>query len=213
MKANILFLAMLVLLGAPASAGKQDIAAPQDDEEAAEAQQQKKALKQKEQKQEEQRQYLYQWTDGKGVVHITDDLAKVPKQYRQNARKLESRTDEEEKAGAPSPPARTVPSTYDDAQEREAEQKDEWQQRMRAARRTLANAERRYRELEQRRDAAIMSWGGPASGRLQGREEAARIEAEMKQAQQQIEAARREIEVTIPDDARKAGIPPGWLRE
>jgi hypothetical protein len=32
--------------------------------------------------------YLYQWTDEKGVVSITDDLNKVPKVYRDKALKL-----------------------------------------------------------------------------------------------------------------------------
>ena len=32
--------------------------------------------------------YLYQWTDDKGVVYITDDLAKVPQVYRDKALKL-----------------------------------------------------------------------------------------------------------------------------
>ena len=207
MKAEILSLVVLVLAGTPGIATPQYAIAQQNNEEPA-AQQKKDA-----QNQEEQKQYLYQWTDGKGVVHITDDLTKVPRQYRQNARKLESPAGEEEKRSEAGSSVQTAPAPYDETQEREADLKDEWQQRMRTARRTLANAERRYQELEKKRDEAIMSWGGPASGRLEGREEAARIEAEMKQLQQQMEEIRREIEVTIPDEARKAGIPPGWLRE
>ncbi|HTF99005.1 MAG TPA: DUF4124 domain-containing protein, partial [Nitrospirota bacterium] len=163
--------------------------------------------------QEEQKQYLYKWTDSKGVVHISDDLNKVPKQYRQNARRLESQAGEEEKPGASSPRVQKAPPVYDDAQEREADLKEEWQQRIRSAKQRLADAERRYQEIKKKRDEAVMSWGGPASGRLEGREEAAKLEEEMNQVQREVEAARTEIEITIPNDARKKGIPPGWLRE
>ena len=36
----------------------------------------------------ELKKITYQWTDDKGVVYITDDLAKVPQVYRDKALKL-----------------------------------------------------------------------------------------------------------------------------
>ena len=38
------------------------------------------------------------------------------------------------------------------------------------------------------------------------------LTAEIASAQKDLEAARREV-AEFPDDARQAGIPPGWLRE
>jgi hypothetical protein len=35
----------------------------------------------------------------------------------------------------------------------------------------------------------------------------------MKQVQKEKDDARNEVEVVIPEAARKAGVPPGWLRE
>lgn len=32
---------------------------------------------------------FYQWTDAWGVIHLTDDFRKVPKQYQKSAKKLE----------------------------------------------------------------------------------------------------------------------------
>src|SRR5512147_220278 len=59
---------------------------------------------------EEQKSYIYQWTDGTGVVHITDSLDKVPKPYRPNARRLEAVPEEgaapdrpRQQGSAPSP--------------------------------------------------------------------------------------------------------------
>jgi hypothetical protein len=208
MKAGILFITVVFLAGFTAFAQTRSVMAGQNEDAGASQQNKKDA-----QKQDDQKQYLYQWIDGKGVVHVTDNLNKVPKQYRSNARRMESAPGELENQSEPKPQVRTAPPNYQDKEEQEAEQKDEWLERMRAAKRKLANAEKHYQELEKKRDAAIMSWGGPSSGRLEGREEAARIEEEMKQVRQEIEDARNDIDVRIPDAARKAGIPPGWLRE
>jgi hypothetical protein len=156
--------------------------------------------------------YLYQWTDEKGVISITDDLDKVPKVYRDKALKLtQPKTEDvdqkqqvQKQSGYPSGSG---------SEAADASGKAVWQQRMRGARQRLEAAEKRYHELDQRRNELLQSWGGPASGRLDTRTDADRIEQEMKGVQSQIDAARNELDVVIPEEARKAGIPPGWLRE
>jgi hypothetical protein len=155
--------------------------------------------------------YLYEWTDSKGGVHITDDLGEVPERYRSKSRKIEIPKGEE--VG----PEQQVqeqgePSTDSEAKEAE-DAKAEWQQRLKDWKKRLANAEKRYRDLDQKRLEALGKWGGVASGQLEGRVEAERIEQEMKEVQVEIDEARNMIEVIIPEEARRAGIPPGWLRE
>ncbi len=162
------------------------------------------------QEQKEKKSYLYQWTDDKGVTHITDELGKVPKKYRDKALTLESSKEGEAAQGQQK---RASPSDYTREEEREANQKAHWQQRMREAKQRLADAEQRYRDLDQRRSELLGRWGGVASGRLQEREEAERITKEMQQVQREIDNARNQVEVVIPDEARKAGAEPGWLRE
>lgn len=165
-------------------------------------------------KQEERKNVLYQWTDGKGVVHITDDLNKIPGKYRPNARRLETTPEAEGTPGGPGQqPGVSPPPGYSDDEERDADRKAEWQLRMKVAKQKLADAERRYRELEEKKNILLQGWGGPASGHLEGREEADRIDQQMKQVQKEIDDARNYIEVGLPDEARKAGVPPGWLRE
>ncbi len=164
-----------------------------------------------EKKQEERKSVLYRWIDDRGNVHITDNLNKVPEKYRPNARRLETTEKAPEDAGPPREQGVSPYSGYD--AERDADLREEWQGRMKAAKRTLADAERRYRELEQKRNSLLQSWGGPASGHLEGREEAERMAREMNEVQKEIDAARNQIENVIPDEARKAGVPPGLLRE
>jgi hypothetical protein len=156
--------------------------------------------------------FLYQWTDQKGVVHIADGLDKVPKDYREKAIKLNQPKNED----AGQEQQVQEPSVYPSgaaSEAADASAKAAWQQRMRNARQRLASAETRYQQLAQRRDELLGSWGGPASGQLAGRAEADRIEQEMKDVQKEIDQAQNDLDVVIPENARKAGIPPGWLRE
>jgi hypothetical protein len=160
--------------------------------------------------QEPKKHIIYQWTDGKGVVHITDQLGKVPERYRSTARRVEAPAGE----GTESIEQQSPPDSGNvDEENREADLKEDWQQRMKEAKRHLADLEQRYRELDQKRTELLGKWGGVASGHLEDKAEAERIGQEMKQVQQEIGDARNQVEVVIPDEARKAGIPPGWLRD
>jgi hypothetical protein len=155
---------------------------------------------------ESRKSYLYQWTDDQGVVHITD-VGSIPQKYRDKAIIMEQSRSKEESVQPGSSPR--VP----DEEGADADAKAEWQLRMTNARNRLADAEQRYADLDQKRQEALGRWGGPASGQLSGPADAAQIEEQMRAVQKEIDNARREIEIVIPDEARKAGVPPGWLRE
>lgn len=161
---------------------------------------------------EEKKSYIYQWTDGKGVVHITDGLDKVPEPYRPHARRLEAAP--EEGAAQKQPGQQGVSSpTGNGGEQREAQQKAMWRQRMSDAKQRLAAAEQRYREIDQRRTYLLGQWGTPVYAPPEARIEAERLAREMQIVQKEIDDARNQLEVAIPEEARKAGVPPGWLRE
>lgn len=159
----------------------------------------------------QQKSYLYQWTDDRGVVHISDSLGNVPKKYRGKALKIEELETKEESAQQQEKAVK--PSGAADQDYIDAEIKAEWQDRIRAARQRLANAQRRYQELERKRNEEVAKSGASPIGQLEGRVKAQQMEAEMQQAQKDIDDARNEVENDIPEEARKAGVPPGWLRE
>jgi hypothetical protein len=161
---------------------------------------------------EQQKSYLYQWTDDRGVVHVTDDLGTVPKKYRNKALRIEESTGGSEEA-AQSQQQLTRPSRTESDDDLDQERKAEWQQRLKQARKRVADAQRRYQDLDLKRNELLTRWAGGASGNIGVKLEADRIEQEMKTVQQEIEDARNELENVIPDEARKAGVPPGWLRE
>jgi hypothetical protein len=158
------------------------------------------------------KQYLYEWTDTKGGVHITDDLGDVPERYREKARKIEIPRGkeigpEQKTQGETESPSGAA------AEEREAASKAAWQERLRQWKKRLADARKRYSDLDQQRTEALGQWRGASSGHLEGRVEAERITREMEGVQREIDEARDMVETVIPEEARRAGIPPGWLRE
>lgn len=162
--------------------------------------------------------YLYQWRDERGVVNVTDSLDKVPPKYRSRATKLlqpGTGKDDEEIRGDTRKMEQPQNFDTDTSPDRDEFRKAVWQQRMLDAKHRLTAAESRYRQIEQRRND-LMSGVGSSGAALPTQEtldELKELDGELATARINAEKARKELEVTIPDDARRAGIPPGWLRE
>ncbi len=156
---------------------------------------------------------LYTWTDKDGVVHVTDSLDKVPKEYRTKIQQTEQGTPRgnvEIESQAPATSPSTVQGSGNDAA-----LKAQWQSRMRNAKRQLKSAEDRYQELLRRKNDLQAQWGssGAALPPQQVLDEMKQLDNEMSSAKSEIDSARDQIDNVIPDEARRAGVPPGWLRE
>lgn len=161
---------------------------------------------------EAEKRLLYEWTDDTGVVHLTDGLGKVPREFRDRATVKEQSSAEKREANGqqrPVAPPFSVPYEISDESLRSA-----WQQRMAAAKNRRAAAETRYRDLLKVRDSLQEQWGYGLYGYTP---EAARrleeLDVMIAQTKREMDAAEENVRVTIPEEARKAGIPPGWLRE
>ncbi len=156
---------------------------------------------------------LYKWTDKDGVVHVTDSLEKVPKDYRSKAVRIGeegSGSSEASQAQSPAPPA---PSDHDGGND--AALKAQWQSRMRDAKRRLQYAEEKFQQLAKQKSDLQAQWGsaGAALPPQSVLDEMKQLDADMANAKTEIDNARDMIDNVIPDEARRAGIPPGWLRE
>jgi chromosome segregation ATPase len=161
--------------------------------------------------------YLYQWKDDQGVVNVTDSLDKVPQNYRSQATQLlqpgagkeeQRRTETREGEQSQNRDAGT-------SLDRDESRKAQWQQRMLDAKRRLTAAEDRYNQIEQRRNE-LASKSGSSGAALPTQEmldEMNRLDGELEGARIAVDRARNEVDVIIPDEARKADVPPGWLRE
>jgi hypothetical protein len=161
----------------------------------------------------ERKSYLYQWTDDSGGIHITNGLGNVPEQYRSKARIMEESRSDEGEQGQQTQNVSGGTAGPESEEATEEGRKAEWQDLIREWKTRLDQAEKRYRELDQQRTALLMSSGGPAYGPIENKVKAEQIAQQMKEVQQQIHEARNMLDVVIPEDARKAGVPPGWLRE
>ncbi len=172
------------------------------------------AAAQTDEQKDKNRRYLYEWTDDRGNVHVTDDFGDVPEKYRDKVRRVEMAPKPGQGQGREVQEETAPPPSRESEQESdEASKKAEWQQRLRDWKKRLAEAEKRYADLEQERNELLRRRGTPAYAPPGDRIKAQQIEQEMEQVKKEIAEARNMIDVVIPDEARKAGIPPGWLRE
>ncbi len=169
------------------------------------------AISAQEKDKEQKKSYLYEWTDDKGTVHITDGLGKVPERYRTKARILET-LEKEDNGGDRNAAGGTVTPTGP-PKVGDEELGAAWRDKISEWKDTLADAEKRYRELAQERRSLFERYAVPAYAPAGVRLRAEQIDEKLKEIQKEIDEARNMIDVVIPEEARKAGVPPGWLKE
>ncbi len=156
---------------------------------------------------------LFTWTDKDGVVHVTDSLDKVPAEYRSKAQQPDqgaSGGNVEVQSQSAAPPAAPAQGGGSDAA-----LKAQWQARMLDAKRRLQYAQDKYDQLYRRKSDLQAQWGsaGAALPPQSVLDEMNRLDADMAAVKAEIDKAKDQINNVIPDEARRAGIPPGWLRE
>jgi Domain of unknown function (DUF4124) len=156
---------------------------------------------------------LFTWTDKDGVVHMTDSLDKVPNEYRSKAQRTGNGASGP--AVVPEALSPTKPATSDQGRGNDAALKAQWQSRMLDAKRQLQYAENNYQRLEKRKSDLQAQWGssGSALPPQNVLDEMKQLDVDLSRAKAEIGNAKDQINNVIPDEARRAGIPPGWLRE
>ena len=185
----------------------------------------------------------YKYKKGDGSVVYTDNLAELPAERRSyynqqkaereaRRRELEARVGKDELARQEAETAKAELAKQQleesvrrerlariDAQLRERTErrkvteadKAKWQGRMRGARAKLAQLLTDFGRAKE----TFESLGTRASHTLlPGQaEELERARAQVAQLETEIDATVLEIEETIPEEARVAGVPPGWIRD
>ena len=164
----------------------------------------------------ENKRFLYQWTDDQGGAHITDDAQKIPQNYRSRATQIGQPA--AGKVGTDGPAQRDLPSAGRDAGDaavEEALKKAEWQQRMIDAKLRLRLAEDNFGQLENRKRELQAQWGsaGAALPTQEAMDEMKQLDVDLVTAREAVDKARDVVTNVIPDEARRAGVLPGWLRE
>lgn len=169
---------------------------------------------------------VYQWTDGKGVVHFTDDPGKIPKKFHDTVLELRP-PDKEKPKGIPSeegiesgPPPESPPKPAS-ASEPERSQvlpsepvdfhghtRDWWRQRVQEWQNKKADAQANLTDARERlgHERFLNATTGNME-RIQG------ISAEVSKYEAEVREAENMLTDGLPDEARKAQAPPGWLRD
>ncbi len=146
----------------------------------------------------------YEWTDDAGVVHLTDNLAELPLRYRDRVRELpvpdQPPSRDDQPSAVPQPPSPPSAPTADvdfRGHDRQwwRQYLQDWRGRKATAEQSLAEARDRYNRLY----SSHQSLGD--------------VRREIEQYETDLREADRMLNDVIPDEARKAGAPPGWLRE
>jgi hypothetical protein len=154
---------------------------------------------------------FYQWQDDQGVVHLTDDLQNVPERYRDRVREI---TLPDEKSGPseapPAPPTTEGQQGFQPPEETDSEghNREWWRNRIEGWRETKAEAEQQLADARERLNTIPLTLAEVT--RAQKRRE---IQLEIETYEKQIQEADRMLKEVLPEEARKAGAPPGWLRE
>jgi uncharacterized protein involved in exopolysaccharide biosynthesis len=171
---------------------------------------------------------VYKWVDKKGRVHYTDNPDQLPEPQRSRVldeleKKIEKERKRREKLKEqgidvperlpPPPPPRAQkqgphPATNRLKQRQAAKAK--WSGMAERARERVASLEEKCAELKAERDRDNqdrLTMSRPGAGQRYQKSRTA-----YQDCQKNLEAARHYLEVELPEQARKNGVPPGWIR-
>jgi hypothetical protein len=153
---------------------------------------------------------VYQWTDDQGNIGFTDDPDTIPEKYRQNAERMDGKTvPKKQKTNiAPAIPPSTV-SNGDIHLDDNGRDELWWRTRMQ----DLRNRKNELLGEKEKLAAGTNSLGKLGLGSIEANQQAKDTEKQLQQLDSEIKAIEQELTVSIPEEARMANAPPGWLRE
>ena len=165
---------------------------------------------------------VWQWTDKEGTTYITDNKAKIPEEYRETAKNLNWNNSSNDQNvfhdTLTQPDTVILEEPYVDGivdTEHEAALREEWREKMLAIEQEQAEIESKLAQAteDQKYKKREVDWY------LRNDYPADYMIAELKGIERYIEDLEEEL-TTIPPqidalqiEARKAGVPPGYLRE
>ena len=152
----------------------------------------------------------YQWTDKDGNVGFADSLEKVPPKYRPSAKRLdESKESTKTFQRVPSAPGRnnTMPPSPSDQGAPYAA----WRGRLEAARAELEELRAKRRKAQEEYDNLL--YLRHMRSRNLDPETEAQAASKISELDKQVRAKEYEVNTAIPDEARRAGVPPGMLSQ
>ncbi len=153
---------------------------------------------------------FYKWVDHDGREFYTNDLEKVPAEYRGSATSVEVRDDRvsvDHSAASDSGLATATASP--EHKDKYGRGEEYWKKRAENLRRQIREKQDDYDLLVQKeRDAERKSAGRHAKSKKSSSQDKKKAALEKKLAR-----LRHELDVELPEEARKADAYPGWIRD
>jgi hypothetical protein len=152
---------------------------------------------------------LYQWRDADGREHYADDISKVPEQYRPRSQKVMLQDDRmiaDDSKVEKKRPQQKLPAAMQ-AVDRNGKGEEWWRHRAESLRSQLKD---QVEQLTRLRKEAKEDQGGVT---IRTRRCLSSYQRQKDQLDQRIAQLKYQLEVELPDEARKAGAYPRWIRE
>jgi len=156
---------------------------------------------------------FYRWTDGDGREFFTNEKEKVPPEYRDSARAVEMH---DERVSVGGKPAGGSPRSVKVQEHKDKYGKGEehWRKRAEKLRRQLRKEQDEHAAVVKQIEAAEQPRSvGSSPQQKKDAAGAASLKKKKAQLERKVERTKRELEVDLPEEARRADAYPGWLRE
>jgi len=152
---------------------------------------------------------FYRWVDKDGKEFFTNEREKIPREYRENAAAVPTDAAKVSIGEKAAPQGKTTPGVQEH-KDRHGRGEEYWRKRADKLRKELASIEDKYDLVlkQEKKEKDHPRKTGTAVGKKRN------SAWEKKKASLEKELARkkRELEVELPDEARKADAYPGWIR-
>lgn len=156
---------------------------------------------------------FYRWVDREGKESFTNDREQVPQEYRNNAAAV--KTDERRvSVGEKTASTGKASASLKDHKDKYGKGEEHWRKRSAKLRKELAALQDKYDLiLKQERDDENKP--KKLTAKNSGNKKKSKSSREKKKETLEKDVARKkhELEVELPEEARKADAYPGWLRE
>ena len=164
-------------------------------------------------------QEIYQWVDGKGTLHFTDDLSLVPERYRNQVQKKKppkepspslspqvDQSDETERKFEPPPERKDLIGRGEDWWKAKAK---EWSEKLLNAQKNYETAYANYKKKEKELEESKFK---PKSLQRKLKSEMKALEEKVNDWKKQREEAKNMLEKVLPKEAEESKADLDWIK-
>jgi hypothetical protein len=157
----------------------------------------------------EARAEFYKWVDRDGREFVTNDKEKIPAEYRGSTKPMEVR-DDRVSIGGKQAIDKDKPAAVKEHKDKYGRGEQYWRKR-------AENLRRQLREQQDEHDLIVQQEKTDEGNRKKNNASSKKSQSSRAKKKATIEKKmaklKRELEVDLPEEARKADAYPGWLRD